>query len=403
MNLKQGALPFKRAYLHILFSVVAVFAAPNLAWANAEMCAQVFASPVEVLGRLRTTFKPNDQYSHTLKKTLEVKDQCNLGTCHLHTWVSEIERAYAERTRSELKLSTEYLSAMHWMRRAFDTLHSSDDKAEVGLGAASRASRQAILEYGLMPESSWSLGNEFMKAPIATRIQEYLRNIIGRAKWQKARALEPEKQREIMVEAEKEIKEVFASVFAGMPQRFEHHGLDYSPREFARLVFSDLFRPVDSMFVAPANKPRTEVQIHGANKTVFTTPENIGRTIVELIKEGQDVYLMYDHNAHFVDNATGVMSIAAFNVPKSALPLSREQREFYAAQDQRRLGAGYHAVHVVGVDVDPRSGAIIKMLVKNSWGTKVGRQGYFDMYWDYFVEFVNGISYYSDAGVAVPK
>ncbi|NUN06951.1 MAG: aminopeptidase, partial [Bdellovibrio sp.] len=388
MNSKPGTLPFKQAYLHILFSVVAVFAAPNLAFANAEMCAQVFSSPVEILGRLRTTFEHNDRYSHALKKNLAVKDQCNLGTCHLHAWVSEIERAYAQRTHTDLKLSTEYLSAMHWMQRAFDTLHSADDKAAVSLGAASRASRQAILEYGLMPEGAWSLGNDFMKAPTATRIQEYLRNIIGRAKWQRARSFDTDKQREVIIEAEKEIKEVFASVFAGMPQRFEHQGLDYSPREFARLVFSDLFRPVDSMFVAPANKPRTEVQIHGVNKTVYTTPENIGATILELIKEGQDVYLMYDHNGHFVDSATGIMSISAFNVPKSALPLSREQRDFYATQDQRPLGAGNHAVHVVGVDVDPHTGAIIKLLVKNSWGTKVGRNGYFDMYWDYFVEFV---------------
>lgn len=403
MNVNKRTPLFKGVLLHILLSVVAIFAAPGLASANAEMCAQVFSEPLEVIGRLRTTFQHNDKYSHSLKRTLDVKDQCNLGTCHLHTWVSEIERAHAQRTKTDLKLSTEYLSAMHWKRRAFETLHSKDDKAGVSLGAASRASRQAILDYGLMPEGAWSLGKDFMKAPTSTRIQEYLRNIIGRAKWQRARSFDPDKQREIMQEAEKEINDVFASLFAGMPQRFEYNGLDYSPREFARLVFSDLFRPVDAMFVAPADKPRTEVQIHGANKTIYTTPENIGKTILELIKEGQDVYLMYDHNAHFVDSATGIMSISAFNVPKSALPLSREQREYYATQDHRQVSAGYHAVHVVGVDVDPHSGAIIKLLVKNSWGSKVGRNGYFDMYWDYFIEFVNGISYYTDAGVAVPK
>ena len=403
MNVNQRGQLFKWTSLHILFSAVALFAAPMAAFANAPMCSEVFSDPIDVVGQLRSSFKHDATYTHAVAKPLDIKDQCNLGTCHLQTWVSQIERAQAQRTRTELKLSTEYLSAMHWMHRALETLNSKDNKAEVPLGAAARASRQAILEYGLMPETAWHLGKDFMKAPNSTRIQEYLRNIIGRAKWQRERSFDPDKTREIMQQAEQEIREVFKSLFAGMADRFNYNGLDYSPREFARLVFTDLFRPIDSMFVSPPDKPRGEVQIHGVNKTIYTTPENIGKTIAQLIKEGHDVFLAYDHQATFVDNATGIMSIAAFNLPKSAMPLSREQRAFYATQDNRRLGAGYHAVHVTRVHVDPKTGALIKLEIKNSWGTKVGRKGYFDMYADYFNEFVVGISYYSDAGIAAPK
>ena len=86
----------------------------------------------------------------------------------------------------------------------------------------------------------------------------------------------------------------------------------------------------------------------------------------------------------FIDSkkGSGIMSVAAFHHP---LPNFKMPNIVYRRQSGQ-LG-GSHIVLVVGVDLDP-AGKLIKLKIKNSGGPDAGDQGYFNMYADYFREFL---------------
>lgn len=64
-------------------------------------------------------------------------------------------------------------------------------------------------------------------------------------------------------------------------------------------------------------------------------------------------------------------------------------------------GSGQHAVDIVGADLDS-NGRIIKLKIKNSWGTESGDGGFYHMYRDYFENFVTSI-YVSDSEATRPS
>jgi bleomycin hydrolase len=85
------------------------------------------------------------------------------------------------------------------------------------------------------------------------------------------------------------------------------------------------------------------------------------------------------------------MSIDAFHVPDGAKPLPISVRRHY------NLNGRGHAVQIVGYELDPSTGKVLKWKIKNSWGVDSGDNGYYHMYRDYFRTFVTGIAYFSDA------
>ena len=146
-----------------------------------------------------------------------------------------------------------------------------------------------------------------------------------------------------------------------------------------------------------SSSPRAKSMISADKTEVVTTMDQLEKAARELLDKGMNVYLAYDHHFAYVDDKTGIMSTSAFYFPKDGRPLTRNQRDLYATE-----GSGGHAVQIVGYDLDPKTGKVIKWKIKNSWGRKAGEEGYFHMYNDYFFQFAQGITFYQDAGVTLP-
>jgi bleomycin hydrolase len=123
-------------------------------------------------------------------------------------------------------------------------------------------------------------------------------------------------------------------------------------------------------------------------KVLGANIHNVETVMRALLDQGENVYLDYDHNPNFVDSDTGVMSISAFEVPSSGLPLTREQRTYFG------LRPSAHAVQVVGYDVDPVTNLVTKWKIKGSWGENAGDRGYYHMHRDYFLTFALRITYF---------
>ncbi len=389
-----------RNILSLLFTVSSLFLPAELAHAQVA-CQDLFKSS-GTYGSLRLDFKHNNNYSHELGERTAIKNQCQLGTCHLHSWASAIEKSYLKRTGEEVKVSMPYLAAVHWIDRAIEAVNKKYVKTEgtvgfsVKLGATISASREIIRKHGVVPASVWTPKMKFDQAPVAGRLEEAIVNRIAKAKWDLAREISPRKQHEIRERTELELNDLFYEMTGEMPESFEYQGKQYTPQEFARENFPEIFEPQVMLLVNEGRKdPTFRRQYLGdtlIDTNIFKT-EELARNAIDA---GESVYLAYEHNSNYVDKKSGVMSIGAFNLPKNSDPMSREQREYF------KVKAGGHAVQIIGYDLDPVTNKVVKWKIQNSWGEDSGDKGIYHMYSDYFRAFASGVSFRAAAKVDLP-
>lgn len=335
----------------------------------------------------------NTRYTREIRQS-SVKDQCGLGTCHLHSWVSQLETDYRARTGRGIKLSTHYLSVVHWFESTIRTLTSDTAGVETSLGMDPVASQWVMLRRGLMPDVAWQGSRIFQERPLANRMTEYLRNIVARTKAQNR--AHPQKRQENIERAIHEIDQVFDDFVGGFSPEFTYNNRRYTPDSFREAFFPDLGKPVVYMWANSGRREKTSVQNHGYYTHVNTGIDVLERTAKTLIDQGQSVYVGYENNTNFITTRDGIMSIAAFNMPRNGRPLSRTQRASFDIHD------GGHAVQIVGYDQDPTTGRIIKWKVKNSWGRLAGDQGYYHMYNDFFRAFVSSLTFYRNDRIPLP-
>lgn len=366
-------------------------------WARAEVsCQQVFAEKTAGaepdFGTLRADFEHSRNYSKELTQFGDIKDQSALGTCHLYSWSASLEQSYLQRTGKKIKISGRHLTLMHWIDSAFRTLKSEDPKAEIQLGANPIFSRFQVLRFGAMPDAAFKPARDFDKPPLSGRLETYVQNIVDRAKFDLKSTGDSGKRIAILQRAQADILQIFNDVVGNIPTTFSYDGKSYDPRSFAKEMFPELTKPIVFMAIKgdrDAEDVRTDIN---PNFMLFETSiDRLENTVKELIDKGQAVYLGYQHEASFVDKETGTMTLAGFHFPTNARPLSRRQREW-----SERNGGG-HAVQIVGYDLDPKTGKIIKFKIKNSWGEKAGDNGYYHMYVDYFRAYARGITFYKGA------
>lgn len=380
----------------IFFSFAVLFLSPQIVF-SAERCQSLFSETSKpVIGQLRESFQHSTDYTVVLPELTQIKNQCSLGTCHLHAWASALEHRYALENAVPIKISTHFLSARHWLEVSLDTLINKSSAINPDLGATVSASRKAIRTYGIIPDEAWTLNRNFQDANVAKRAQEYIKNIIGQAKWKIQRETDSRRKQEITREAGEQIIEVFDNIIGTIPSEFVYRGKYYTPHSFADRFFPELTNPVVFMGISSSANAKTRVESDRNMTSIQTRLAEVEATARELLDKGQNVYFAYHHNAQFVDSATGIMSIKAFHAPKGFKAMTREQREYFNSLD------GGHAVQVVGYDLDPITRRVSKWKIKNSWGEDKGDHGYYHMYADYFEAFAKGISFYRDAGVRLP-
>lgn len=384
--------PSKPFSLLISFTVVAIlsFAAQTQA---AMTCRSLFGD--SRFGHLRENFVLNTKYKVEALDQSEIKNQCNLGTCHLYSWVSQLERDLKVNTDKSIKISHHYLSVTHWIRESLAKLDGpANNEISVSLGADVLASRMSIFQSGIIPDQAWAGARDFHTGALSGRVTQYVQNVIAKAKWDISMQVDPIQQQQIRDQAKAQIVEIFENVVGKIPETFMYEGSMYTPKSFLRKFFLNLLQPVTVVTVAENRNAKTKLEADTDFFSVISTNLDVlEQTARELLDQGQTVYLAYDHNSDFVDVKTGVMSIGAFNLPPGGGPLSRTQRSFFNVEP------GGHAVQLIGYDVDPKTNQVTQWKIKNSWGDKLGDAGYFHMYRDFFRAFVSGISYYSYTGI----
>ncbi|AGH95240.1 C1 family peptidase [Pseudobdellovibrio exovorus] len=360
----------------------------------AVRCSALFTP---LFGTLRPDFKHNRNYTKELPQGA-IKNQCSLGTCHLHSWVSQLESTHKQRTGQNISLSTHYLSMLHWHDSVIRTLEADNNAVRTELGASVYGSRRIMLQLGLVPDAAWTFSRSFHEGPFATRMSEYLQNIVARAKARNATEINPEKKRQTIESAKAEIKRTFEEyIGGGFNMEFTYRNKKYTPRSFQQEFFPELSNPIVHVFVNANRRVKTEVDSNEFFTLVDTNINTVERLAKDLIDNGQNVYVAYDHNGNFVSGKTGIMSISAFNMPQDGRPLSRTQR------DQLSIRDGGHAVQIVGYEIDPTTGRVIKWKVQNSWGREAGDNGFYHMYADYFRSFVSSITFYRNDKIQLPE
>ncbi|UYL08109.1 aminopeptidase [Bdellovibrio sp. SKB1291214] len=386
MNWKLGANHLTAALGLFLCLTYGQLSAVN---AQPPVCAHVFSGTP--WGSLRSDFKHNTHYTKEIPQEVEVKNQCNLGTCHLHSWLASIEKTYTRRTGDVMPLSNHYLSAKQLLTRSLmqmnDNSPDSVNRADIDLGAGPFNSRDSILEFGVIPESVWTPKTEFYKNPTAQKMKEYFENIIARTKSYVAKAQSPEEKQKALAHGEEQLRSLFNDFVGELPSKFNWKGQQWTPQEFAKEYFSFFEGPQKQMIVLANRKGMPYAEQVKSDTKVYTDLNTVEATAALLIDRGQMVYLAYEHHAEYVDKPSGILSIRAFYTPSYAKPLTRTLREQFDKND------GGHAVQIVGYERDPQTGKILKWKIKNSWGTASGDDGYYHMYDDYFRAFAKSIAY----------
>lgn len=383
----------KHFLLLISFTVSAVFSLSGAAHAAAT-CRSLFGD--SRYGQLREDFVLNTKYKVEVSEQSEIKNQCNLGTCHLYSWMSQLDQDRLSKAKSPIKISHHYLSISHWIRESIEKLDETEDKRDVavGLGATVLGSRASIFQSGIIPDEAWTGARDFHTGALSGRLGEYVQNILAKAKWEIDKQESKEKRDQIREKAKKQIIDMFENVVGKIPKSFMYEGKLYTPQSFQRTFFPELLQPMTIVAVSADRKAETTLQYESRFFNMISTDlDTLEKTARDLLDQGRNVYLAYDHNSDFVDVKTGTMSIAAFNLPPGGGPLTREQRAYF------KVAPGGHAVQIVGYDVDPKTNKVTQWKIKNSWGEKMGDAGYFHMYRDFFRAFAMSISYFSDAGV----
>ncbi|MES2965129.1 MAG: C1 family peptidase [Bdellovibrionota bacterium] len=372
-------------------------------WAASKpTCETLFEDPALAsgadFGTLRANFEHSTKYSHELGRAGDIKDQCALGTCHLYSWSSSLEQSYSSRTNSKIALSAKHLTVIHWADTAYRALKSEDPTEKIMLGATASFSRFQVRRAGLVPESVWKPARDFDKPPLSTRLQTYVQNVIDRAKFEMKSTSDTAKKGAILQKAMMDVEIIFHDAVGDLPLKFVYEGKEYTPQTFARTFFPELYKPIVAMRIdGDREAGDVHTKVNDGFLVVMTSVDRAEKTVRDLLDQGKAVYLSYEHEATYVDKATGIMSISAFHFPTNARPLSRRQREW-----SERSGGG-HAVQIVGYDLDPATGKILKFKIKNSWGEGVGDKGYYHMYRDYFRTYATGVTFYQDAGINLAK
>ncbi len=376
------------------------------AWAFPSLCMKAFKKLTP--GELRY-ITPEFLKAHTPKYSLEidytaVSDQCAYGSCWLHARLSHIEQEMKKRTGEEIKLSRHYLIAQSLLDRIDAALESPS--SPIFQGGNAHYADELVKRFGVVPDHPeiWKPRVQFEKSPHGGRLVYFL-NARAAKFHQDAKDLTIESKAylDLQDEARKDMREILKTYTGPLPKKFTLADKTLSPKSFSKILTQG-YNP-KPLWVFPEVEPLSGNLKRESSLQVAALPsyakssreslEKIEKRIIKALQNGQSVTLSYENNTLFADRDTGIMSINAFATPGGFSPPPRLYRDAFMS------GSGQHAVDIVGADLDSNS-RIIKLKIKNSWGTESGDGGFYHMYRDYFENFVTSI-YVSDSEATRPS
>lgn len=334
----------------------------------------------------------SSKYTHEVKTT-PISDQCNYGSCWAHARLSHIEAEIKKRTGKEVKLSRHYLITQSLLDRIDDALENPNDS--IFAGGNAYIADNLVKRFGLVPDDStvWKPKINFERSPHAGRLLYFL-NARAAKFHLDAQELVPESADylKLQEQARVEMRDILKAYTGKLPKNFQYAGNRFTPKQFAKKLAPQY--ATDSVWVYPEvdalsgnlkkENRKLVSELPSYTKATREPIEKIEKRIIESIQTGKSVTLSFENNTLFFDRETGIMSLHAFRTPGDFMPPPRSYREAFLS------GAGHHAVDIVGVDLDP-DGRLIKLKIKNSWGTDSGDSGFYHMYRDYFEHFLTSI------------
>lgn len=342
-------------------------------------------------GEIYSWFPHDSEYSTQLPR-LVIKDQCAIGHCHLYSWISELE------SRSGIDLSNAYIDAMNIYQSALTAL--KNDETSLNPGAFSVESRDTIYKFGLVPFEAWTGKTNFISGNIYSKLVAGLEAILTNTNHELNNVESLDVKSEIKAEAEKSIFDFINQMAGPIVNEFTYKGNKYTPLKFANTYFQELKLPVVDIDIV---RDRDNVEVVNPDsltfprvkiETTWARAENLMRAIID---SGSPIYLSYTHEKQFVDTTSGIMSITAFNYPPKAKLVDRSIIGKYYKW------SGSHAVLIVGYQVDPITGEVIKWKIHNSWGESSGDKGYYHMYSDYLRMYGWGFNFVDDGRIDIRK
>lgn len=375
----------------------------------------------EDIGSVKKDFDHNTNYTKELAET-EIKDQCAYGACWAFSTTTALEKQVLKRTGKQIELNPDYVLAYQIIFKALESIQWKEGFSE---GDQLWAAFKYVKQMGIVPESVWQSKVDFRARTQSARFTFYLQSLIN--KYQKE--LEPvyealakfnevsvnQAKPEMLAERDELVKIVeqtmdlafkdlvqFLTAYAGeLPQKFEFDGKEYTPLEFQKeyvkldqrsmlLLAPDLLSTKRSPPLSQRELARRKYFLEQIPKEVTFKKagfEDMEKMIIQAIDAGEPVMLGIFWQNAFVDAKTGIMSLDAFHHPFENFQVDPvDVRE-------RNLGNGLHAVIITGYELGA-DGRVLKYKIHNSWGKKVGDEGYFHLYRDYFEAFVYQVGVY---------
>lgn len=350
-------------------------------------------SKVEEIGFVRKDFVHDPTPTFELPPA-PVMDQCFLGTCHLHAWISLLEDQYYLQTGKRIKLSENYLSSMQWLDTAIETLYKKDKKFNIELGETTLGSRNKILKFGVIPEEIFKSSVAYKQTIPSKMIFQSLQSFILKIKIEADR-LNANDRLKLLTAAENKIRKIFNEMTGNFTGNFVYKNNVYSPQSFLNHFFKFKEKKFNELRFIPTQK-NNSIYSGEADFPVYLTSDLtlFQNIMIEALRAQKQIYLSFDVNPVYQSNKFGFYSIDAFFSPLRSPPLNRELRDLSSG-----AGLGNHGVQVVGIKLDPQTGKMIWIKLKNSYGEKVGDSGYYYMYEDYFLNYANSITFEADSSI----
>ncbi len=341
--------------------------------APVNRCRDLLTLDASELVSIRPDFKHNTSYTHEVDTT-PIKDQCKSESCWVYSRLADLERKILDKTERKISLSEPYVIVRSLQMKALYALDHSGSSVKLS-GEPTTADR-VIRKYGLMPSKAWKPRIDFTQGSHLSRLTYYLNSRIAQFREESKKANQEQKA-QLAKEAKKDLLDLIEAYSGLLPQEFTYREKTYTPLTWAKKFLpKEADRPLDQVAgdLGAEKHTRSERPV-----------EELEQKIISALKMGQTPIITFDVARIFIDHETGIMSLNAFYVPENF------KNSSWTYRSKNGISFSRHLTLVVGADVDPSTGRLIKLKIKNSWGTQSGDDGYYHMYRDYFEQVLTAV------------
>lgn len=346
-----------------------------------------------------------------------IRDQEKSGRCWAYAWTKTLLSMAAQKGVKADGLSGSFIN-YHALRAlahgAINKARRTNDRPEfnleylsadmVGEGGFSHWASQITKRHGIVPMDKMRSSFDGRESSM---LQNQLHRLVAAAHVELGNtpAGATRKRRVIAVKYKQKVDTLLDTMIGAPPRRFSVDGKSYTPQtyrqQYLKLANSDL------EFVNLSHDPtrafnRRYHEAYGAEKFPEGTTYNVSMDVIQkavkkTLKQGVAVNVAVNvdwDNPHRVANGVdkaskgnGVLSLQAFDygrlVPKTKL--TKRQRMTYG------VSMSNHMMAITGHEPKQR-GQQARWQIDNSHGTKAFRGGRFDMYDDYFKQYVEEVT-----------